>query len=294
MSHKNDFNGEEWEEISKEPENSEDHENSKKTKKHKKHKSKKNKKSLEYKVQKIVNKELNTGTKKFISEVHKDINFRYNSFNVAIGNQGSSKTTSVLKEVMKLSFLEDHDYHLFIYVTNNTSDETFQKLNPYIDFQIIQTTYEEIEEQFEQLIKLKDEYNKMVDEEIPYDEGILDALYIEDFSKKRLHTFILFDDASFIFDQKSKSKFKKWLTQCRHFNITVFCNIQIWHSLDAKLKSQISGVFLFKGFSRERVKYIYRQLPIEIDFEEFYQLYLSLEKYQKLVIDCIGNKIKVV
>ena len=200
---------------------------------------------LEKKVQKIVDEKLNNGLKKYVSKVDDQINFRYNSFNIFVGNQGSSKTTTVMKELMKLAYV-DHDYHLLIYVTNNESDDTFNSLAEELDMQILRTNYDEIEEQFEQLISLKEEYNLMADGEIDEDPEILSELYVEDFSRRRLHTLILFDDASFVFDRKSKSKFKNWFCQCRHLNITVFCCIQIWGSLDPKLKSQLSTCFILK------------------------------------------------
>ena len=38
-------------------------------------------------VEKIVNNELNNGTKKLISKIDDSINFRYNSFNICVGPQ---------------------------------------------------------------------------------------------------------------------------------------------------------------------------------------------------------------
>ena len=255
-------------------------------------KKKKYEKNLEQKVQKIVNKELKTGTKKFISKVHPDINFRYNSFNIVVGNQGTSKTTTVMKEIMKLSYV-DHDYHLLIYVTDNESDETFQKLSEYIDFQIVQCNYDEVEEVFDEVVRLKNRYNKMQKEEIPRDESILDDLFIDDFEKDRLHTYIMFDDASFIFDKNSKSRFKKWLCQCRHLNITAVCIIQIWGSLDSKLKSQLSSVMIARGFSRQICQLILRQVATDVSFDDFWEEYIKLQQYQKIFFDCVDNTMKV-
>ena len=119
-------------------------------------------------------------------------------------------------------------------------------------------------------------------------------MIIDDFDKKRLHTFILFDDASFIFDNKTKSKFKSWFTKLRHLNCTVFACIQIWGSLDPKIKSQLSSVYLYHGFSRERLQYIYRQLPIDMNFDQFLQIYQQLPKYKKMVIDTLDCSIRVV
>ena len=260
--------------------------------KRKKHK-KRTPKNLEATVQNIVTRELNTKTKKFISKIHEDIHFRYNSFNIVVGNQGTSKTTTCLKELMKLSYV-NHDYHLLIYVTDNESDETFQKLSEYIDFQIIQCKYDEIEDVFAEIIELKTQYNNMVDGKEPEDDYILENLFVNDFKKKRLHTFIMFDDASFIFDKNSKSRFKKWLCQCRHLNITAVCIIQIWGSLDPKLKSQLASVMIGRGFSRQIAQYIHRQVATDIPFETFWETYSKLEQYQKVFFDCIDNVMKVI
>ena len=240
----------------------------------------------------VVSEELNNGLTKHISKINDNVYFRYNSFNICVGPQGSSKTTSVLKELMKLSMF-DHDFHLIIYVTNNDSDDTFNSLLKYIKIPCVKTDYKNIDYEFEQVIALKDDYNAMVDGRMEKDYNILDALYVNDFSKRRLHTFILFDDASFIFDQKTRSKFKTWLTQLRHFNTTVFACIHIWNSLDVKLKTQLSSVYLFKGFGRERLQYIYRQLPIDMPFEQFYNLYQNLPQYKKIIIDTKSIDIKV-
>ena len=244
-------------------------------------------------VEDLVDKALNNDVPKFISKIDVSVNFRYNSFNICIGKQGTSKTTSVMKELIKLSMLPN-DYHMILYVTNNSSDDTVNSLKDYIEIPMIKTNYESIEDQFEELIQLKDEYNKMVDGEIPKDSSILKPLMIKNFNKKRLHTFILFDDAAFIFDKKSKSQFKRWLLQCRHLNVTAFCCLQSWTSIDNRLKEQLSSIYLFKGFSKERLQYIHRQINLDIDFDEFYNLYQRLKKYSKLVIDCIDGTFKIV
>ena len=243
-------------------------------------------------INNLVSKELNNGIKKHISKINDNVYFKYNSFNLCVGPQGSSKTTSVLKELMKLC-LYDNDFHLIIYVTNNDSDDTFNSLLKYINIPCVKTDYKNIESEFESVIKLKDDYNAMVDGKIEKDADILDALYIDNFDKKRIHTFILFDDASFIFDNKTKSKFKTWLTQLRHFNTTVFACIHIWNSLDVKLKTQLSSVYLFKGYSRERLQFIFRQLPIDMSFDEFYCIYNQLPLYKKIIIDCSNGTIMV-
>ena len=111
-------------------------------------------------VDDILNHELNKDTSnKLINYIDEDVNFKYNSFNICIGKQGTGKTTSILKELIKLNLKEIDNFHLIIYVSNNSSDDTFNNLYKYINIPIVKTDYEHIDKHFEQLIKIKDVYN---------------------------------------------------------------------------------------------------------------------------------------
>ena len=244
-------------------------------------------------VDNILNEELNKNTSnKLINYIDKDIDFKYNSFNICIGKQSTGKTTSVLKELIKLSLKGINTYHLIIYVSNNSSDDTFNNLYKYINIPIVKTDYEHIDQQFENLMKLKDEYNKMVDGQITKNKDILPYLYISDFKLKRLHTFILMDDAAFVL-KNEKSKWFKWLCQLRHLNTTVFMCIQIWKSINPSLKTQITSIHLFPGYSRQQVNYIYNQICVDMKFEEFYDLYVSIPQRHKLIIDLVDTTIRI-
>lgn len=239
----------------------------------------------------IIDYELNTGRKKLISKISDNINFKYNSFNIFLGKQGTGKTTSILKELMKLSTIKN-DYHLIIYVSNNSSDDTFNKLKNYINIPIVRTDYQHLNQQFEQLIKLKDTYNKMIDGQIPKSDEILANLYINDFSKDRLHTFILMDDAAFVLKNENNPWFK-WLCQLRHLNTTVALCLQIWKSINPSLKSQITSINIFKGYSRQQLNFIYQQIAVDVDFNEFMRMYNKLNTRQKLIIDCVEGEIRI-
>ena len=239
----------------------------------------------------IIDYELNTGRKKLISKISDNINFKYNSFNIFLGKQGTGKTTSILKELMKLSTIKN-DYHLIIYVSNNSSDDTFNKLKNYINIPIVKTDYQHLNQQFEQLIKLKDTYNKMIDGEIPKSDEILANLYINDFSKDRLHTFILMDDAAFVLKNENNPWFK-WLCQLRHLNTTIALCLQIWKSINPSLKSQITSINIFKGYSRQQLNFIYQQIAVDVDFNEFMRMYNKLNTRQKLIIDCVEGEIRI-
>lgn len=249
-------------------------------------------------VEKIVNNELNNGTKKLISKIDDSINFRYNSFNICVGPQGSSKTCSVMKELIKLGFVKNHDYHLIVYVSNTDSDDTVNSLSKHIKIPVVKIDYEHVEEYLNELITLKDKYNKIRDcldkgiycELCKEAENILINLFVNDFKIKRLHTFILFDDAAFVIGKKD-TQLKRWLCQLRHLNFTVFCCLQIFNSIDPKIKSQLSSVWIFKGFSRERINYIYRQTPNNLTFNEFCEKYFKLKKYQPMIIDTTTGEV---
>ena len=254
--------------------------------------------TLDLYVENIVNNELNNNdVNKLIIPVNPDINFKYNSFNICIGKQSTGKTTSVLKELIKLSLLpQSENFHLIIYVSNNDSDETFNKLKDYINIPIVKLDYNSLDKTFEKFIKLKDLYNSIVDgKHEPTDnevEMLKHNLFIKDFKQKRLHTIILMDDAAFIL-KKDSSPWFKWLCQLRHLNCVVFLCIQIWKSINPSLKSQITSIYLFGGYSRQQLNYIYQQICVDMKFEEFYNVYSHLGKNNKLIIDMIDSDLRV-
>ena len=244
-------------------------------------------------VDDILTTELNSDTSnKLINKIDNDINFKYNSFNICIGKQSTGKTTSVLKELIKLSLNNINTYHLVIYVSNNNSDDTFNKLYNYINIPIVKTDYEHLDDQFIKLIKLKDEYNKMIDDEIPKNKSILQCLYVHNFNLKRLHTLVLMDDAAFVL-KNDKSPWFKWLCQLRHLNTTVFLCLQIWKSINPSLKTQITSIHLFPGYSRQQVNYIYNQICVDMKFDEFYDLYVRIPQRHKLIIDLVDMTVVI-
>ena len=141
----------------------------------------------------------------------------------------------------------------------------------------------------------------MVDGEIPKNKDILKCLYVSNFKNgkatweelpKRLHTFILMDDAAFVL-KNEKSNWNKWLCQLRHLNTTVFMCLQIWKSINPSLKTQITSIQLFPGYSRQQVNYIYNQICIDMKFDDFYELYTKIAQKHKMIIDLIDMVVKI-
>lgn len=246
-------------------------------------------------VQEIFDREFNRedGVKNTSTQIDPQIYFNYNSFNLCIGNQGTAKTATVMGEFIKLSQVE-HDYHMIIFVSDTPDDHTRSVLSEYINIPMMKIPYAEAEEKFEEVVRLKEQYNAMVDGAKDKDPRILSPLRVDDFSKKRLHTILFFDDAAGIFDKNSKSKFRKWFCEIRHTNTTVFCNVQSWGHISAELKSQLTNVFLFGGFSRERLQYIWKQIPNALDFDAFFYKYSMLKPFQKMIINTKTQEIIII
>jgi hypothetical protein len=131
----------------------------------------------------------------------------------------------------------------------------------------------------------------MVDGEIPKDNSILNRLYVKDFNKDRLHTFILMDDAAFVLNKENECF--KWLFQLRHLNCTVGLCIQLWKNINPAFKSQITSINIFKGYSRQQLNHIFQQISVNVDFNEFMRIYNKVDYRNKLIIDCVEGEIRI-
>ena len=69
--------------------------------------------------------------------------------------------------------------------------------------------------------------------------------------------------------------------------------IHVWKSINPSLKTQITSIYLFPGYSRQQVNYIYNQICLDMKFEEFYDLYVSIPQQHKLIIDLVDVTIKI-
>jgi len=210
-----------------------------------------------------------------------EVAFYYNSINVLIGKQGTGKTFFAFRELLKINMLNQlHQngdiqlrglaenqlsHHQIIYVTDNgTSDTTYQSIGTMIDLIPMSICpYKDAVSQLEGLMRYKQMYLEIRDklmnrENIEYTqeqiEELMELLGVKDFSKPRLHTLVLFDDAANnpIFEKKG-DPMTIMLTRCRHLNISVIINIQKLTAISTTIRSQTASFFIFPGFPMQEI-----------------------------------------
>ena len=227
-------------------------------------------------------------TENLITEIHPDILTRYNSVNVIVGKQSLGKTVIALEEIIKISML--HTHHLLIYVTKNGDeyDVSFQTLKPLLEIPYIVVSEKDAEECIDELITAKNSYYKIrsertkneISEELK--EDLFDVLKVENFEKEFLHTIVLFDDISNskLFSSE-ESFFSQQIRRCRHTNMSYFLLIQGWKGLKPHVKNEITTLYIFPGFNKQQMRYIYSQSASNLDFDTFYDAYKDLNNLKK-------------
>lgn len=200
-----------------------------------------------------------------IEPIHPQVDFYYNSFNIVLGKQGCGKTTLMMKEIMKLSQVPGSLYNLIIYVASSDDDLTFKQFKNYIKIPIVYSTYEDIDAKF--------------------------AKFIETRSDNNSHTFIIFEDSSFVF-RKESSPWNKWICKLRHLRCTIWANLHMWRSINTLLKSQVTTLFVYPGFSKEQMQQVYRQSCIDKDFNVFYGIYQMCRGHDCIKINDVTQEIE--
>ena len=247
---------------------------------------------LDYELDALIDETLNnTNVNKYISLVHPNLDLKYNSFNIAIGKPGTSKTTTFMKTMIKMCQFPNN-YHMILYVSDTDTDDTVNSLMQYISIPMFRVTYDQFLDKFEKLIKLKQQYWQAIKSNNKQVAGEIGKLLFLKKLTPNIQTMIFCDDAGWVFDKKSP--FNKYLCKLRHLQCTFWLNIQIWKSLEPMIRSLITTVYICKGFSRQQLQLIYRQLAVSEPFESFYRKYMSLQDYQKLLVDNQDSIVKII
>ena len=241
-------------------------------------------------------------------DIHPEVNIRYNTLNIFVGQRGSGKTYNGFNEAAMIAKLGTvtsisklgTKFHKFIYVSNNPNDETYKKFIPFLTIPHELVSYDDAEAAINDLREYKQAYDeikeKHLEKKITDDcrDEILDALCIDDFSAPSLHTLIMYDDAMEVFKKPSSKQFR-WLMENRHFRATYILCIQDWKGISPELKANIDSIWFFGGYPRNRYCYIYNQLACPIERDELYSLYSQLGKRDVIIINhkSDGDEVKV-
>lgn len=200
-----------------------------------------------------------------IERIHPQIHFYYNSVNIAIGKQGCGKTTFLCKQLIMLAYVPNQPYSAILYVGKGDMDYTFMSLKQFFRIPVFASTYDNFLGMFQQYCQEREQDNS--------------------------HVFIIFEDASFMF-QKENSDWNNIICRLRHLRCTVWLNIHVWKSVSTTFKSQLTTAFVFPGFSREQMQWIYRQMSVCDPFAVFFARYGALRPRQCMKIDNMKSKYK--
>jgi len=231
-------------------------------------------------------------------DIHPEVNIRYNTLNIFVGQRGSGKTFNAFNEIATISRIQ-HKFHLFIYVSNNPNDQTYIKFKSFITknpsdsrtkwcFPHVIIPYDKAEEYINEIFEYKKAYDEIKEKHLEdkitdeCEEDIFNNLRIKDFNTPPLHTLIVYDDAMEVF-KKPNSKQFRWLLENRHTKSTYILCLQDWKGISPELKANIDSVWLFGGYPRNRYTYIFNQISCPIDRDELYSLYSQLSKREALI-----------
>ena len=177
-------------------------------------------------------------------------------------------------------------------VSDIDSDDTLNNLKKYVTIPIIKTTYENFLEMFEGIIQAKQEYWKALKEgnreKVQYYMKLLGLKK----PKYNIQTIIFCDDASWIFNKNHP--IIKHMNKTRHYQVSFWLNIHEWRAIPNEIRKLIDAVYICRGFSKEVLQHITRQISSGMNFNKIFQLYNSLEGYEKLFIDNQDQIVKII
>ena len=172
-----------------------------------------------------------------------------------------------------------------------------------IELPIVYIKYNDIVEYMKKLLEYKNIYNKIKDNnaerEVPTEclDELFNALYIDDFQQPYLHTLILMEDATTQKIVKDTSSYlNHMMTTCAHIQCSFFVLIHYWKALTPNLKSNIYTAYVYPGYSRQQITYILYQMNLPDDLRSLCSTYVKLDvnKYQKMIVDCIEMTYKII
>ena len=278
-------------------------------------------------LQQSLNDASNVLHKSHITCIHPEVFLKYSSVNVFMGKQGTGKTFTLMKELVKLSLIDSEqakrcepsreriDVHLIVMVTRDgRQDDTLESVKDNITIPCVYVSYDNVVEYLHELVFYKLVYNKIISEHLEDSidneqrDEVLEALHIDSFSRQSLQEVIVFDDAAYSAilskpgsevtsgaGRRAPSSILSMIHEARHYKfIFCFC-IQGVKSIPLPIKEQMTTLFLFPGFIRQKLFTIYNQSGItSLEYDEFRDLYHNLQPRDYLLVDCQRGTVKVV
>ncbi|OHT06768.1 hypothetical protein TRFO_05454 [Tritrichomonas foetus] len=251
---------------------------------------------LEQKInQKLFNQKDDLKEEK-IQEIDPDILTKYNSINVFLGKAGSGKSFNILQTFAKISLVSPKT-HLILYITKTgrVNDKTFDLFNEFIKIPIVYCSLEDAVSKFNEIIEWKEVYRKIKEGELDISDltaenkrTLFEKLCIKNFRHKWLHTIVYFEDAHknpLLYGNNKNLYFLQRIPLFRHDNCSYYFAIQLLVGFPSDLKTQITDLFLFPGYSNQQLKFIMNHINIDMNPTEFIECYKSLGRREFIKIN---------
>ncbi|GHU21340.1 hypothetical protein FACS189472_13930 [Alphaproteobacteria bacterium] len=236
--------------------------------------------------------------------IHPSIKFTLNSLNVLVGQTGSGKSRAVFREISKLKYIENNPYHEFIYICDEDNDKTYVKYKAMIPVPITKIPYKDAFQKLCEIVRVKNCHEKMLAEMKSKSETlnelekaeVMRYLQIKDLKTPILHTLILFDDATDVF-QNPKCELNCLFLRNRHHKFTYFFNVHGFTrgAVPMHVKKNMRSLWYFGGFTRLDFGCSFQQMKSPIDRVSLYEKYKMLPKRDVLFFDYTddGTRIEI-
>lgn len=224
----------------------------------------------------------------------------YNSLNIIVGAQGKGKSHIVLRDIIQISRIPGAA-HLIVYISKNgvINDSTFEAQRELIKLPVKVISDSNAENYLKELDLWKELYDKYVNNNTRLDEEkinkMLSFLCISQANSqvKPLNTIILCED--FIKSKLLKSAyFTNYITQLRHKHSIVYVNVQFFKAIPTDYKNNCTSFFIFNGFSRQKMGYIYQQVVMPIEFEDLWRRYCCMKNHDFILVNTREGSIEFI
>jgi hypothetical protein len=129
------------------------------------------------------------------TEIHSEINFKYNSINLLISRRGVGKTFAVLRELIKLSQLPNcAGYTTFLYISEKTNNASVNELINHIALHVRIVEYNSLLPVLHDLIDAKSAYQDAINNELQETVGedvkkdLFETLDLKNWTEETPHT----------------------------------------------------------------------------------------------------------